>query len=258
MGSLSLIERLGTLQRRSSSTDSALTSKTLLHLPIPVAGLGALVSGALLVLSFAPSGLWPVAPATLLLLYVLLQRRTPFHAALIGWTLVYHSLYIFGGAAASFAVVLTALFVLIMSFFPSLVAWGFTRLQHGDEDAGSRLSAIFVFASLWMLSEMIRGTLMGGFPWILIGYSQTTGPLGSLAPVIGVYGIGFVLMLSTLSLLTIFRPVSTTSQFAGLGVFAGVILISLWANTASFTTPKQQAIGVRMTQANITYKIQSG
>jgi len=266
MGSLSLIERLGTLQRRSSSTDSALTSKTLLHLPIPVAGLGALVSGALLVLSFAPSGLWPVAPATLLLLYVLLQRRTPFHAALIGWTFglgyfgfgvnwVYHSLYIFGGAAASFAVVLTALFVLIMSFFPSLVAWGFTRLQHGDEDAGSRLSAIFVFASLWMLSEMIRGTLMGGFPWILIGYSQTTGPLGSLAPVIGVYGIGFVLMLSTLSLLTIFRPVSTTSQFAGLGVFAGVILISLWANTASFTTPKQQAIGVRMTQANIAQTV---
>ena len=243
-----------------------MTSKTPFILSLPIASLSALLSGSALVLAFAPAGLWPIAPTTLLLFYLLLQRRTPLQAALIGWTFglgyfgfgvswVYHSLHIFGGAAAYFAVVLTAFFVLVMSLFPALVAWAYTRLLHRDVDGGTRLSDIFLFASLWMLSEMIRGTLMGGFPWILIGYSQTTGPLGSLAPVIGVYGIGFMLMISTLSLKTIFRPVSATSQVAGLGVLAGVILISLWANTASFTTPKQQALGIRMTQANIAQSV---
>ena len=245
---------------------SLLKSKTPSPLALPVAVLSALLAGSALVLAFAPAGLWPVAPATLLLLYVLLQGRTSAHAALIGWAFglgyygfgvnwVYHSLHIFGGAAASFATILSALFVLIMCLFPALVAWAFSRLQHSGVDSGSRLSDTFVFAALWTLSELIRGTLMGGFPWILIGYSQTTGPLGSLAPVIGVYGIGFVLMISTLSLLFIFRPVSTTSRLAALGIVAGVTLCSVWASAASFTTPKSQALGVRMTQASIAQTV---
>lgn len=240
--------------------------KTPFSLAPPIAALVALLAGSALVLAFAPAGIWPLAPATLLLLYLLLQGRAPGHAALIGWAFglgyygfginwVYHSLHIFGGAAASFAVILTALFVLIMSLFPALVSWVFSRLQNGGVDSRSRLSDAFIFAALWTLSELIRGTLMGGFPWILIGYSQTTGPLGSLAPVIGVYGIGFVLMISTLSLLALFRPASTTNRLAALGVLAGVTLFTVWASAANFTTPKTQTLGVRMTQASIAQAV---
>jgi len=85
--------------------------------------------------------------------------------------------------------------------------------------------------------------------------SQTTGPLGSLAPVIGVYGIGFVLLISTLSLLSIFRPVSPASRIAALGIVAGVTTCSVWASATSFTTPKSQALGVRMTQASIAQTV---
>ena len=142
-------------------------------LVLPVAALSALLGGSALVLAFAPTGLWPVAPVTLLLLYVLLQGRTPTHAALIGWAFglgyygfgvnwVYHSLHIFGGAAASFAVFLTALFILIMSLFPAMVAWAYSRLQQGGVESGSRLSDTFVFAALWTLSELIRAH--GWFP----------------------------------------------------------------------------------------------
>jgi len=236
--------------------------KTSLFLALPVAALTAFFAGTALVLAFAPAGLWPLAPATLLLLFLLLQGRGPGHAAFIGWAFglgyygfgvnwVYHSLYIFGGAAASFAVILTAVFILIMCIFPALVAWASVRLKHGGADSGPRLSNAIVFAALWTLSELLRGTLMGGFPWILIGYSQTTGPLGPLAPVIGVYGIGFVLMISALSIPALCRPASPNTRVGALGVLIGVTIFTIWASSASFTTPKTQALGVRMTQASI-------
>jgi len=235
------------------------------------AGLIALLSGAALTLSFAPLEWWPLAPAALLVLYLLLPGRTPRQAAFIGWCFglgyfglgvnwVYHSLHLFGGAAALFAVFLTAVFVLVMTAFPAATAWGWAMLHArrarrtgASERPGTAPDALDAgcFAALWILSELLRNAIMGGFPWILIGYSQTTGPLGALAPVIGVYGIGLVLLLTTLLLATLVRAVSSTDRIVALVVTGGVAGATLWAHAQPFTAPLQTSIGVRLTQASI-------
>ena len=256
----------------------------------PVAALLALLAGAALTLSFAPTGWWPLAPLCLLVLYALLTNRTPRRAALIGWSFgvgyfglgvswVYHSLHLFGGATASFAIFLTALFVLVMTLFPAMTAWCWAVLMRRGaiRPAGvtARMAAgldkpvtsdglapappgalgAACFAALWILSELLRNAIMGGFPWILIGYSQTTAPLGALAPVVGVYGIGLVLLAGTLLLLPLARGPSRTDRVAALAVLGVLVASTLWASGQRFSEPLPETIGVRLAQANIAQEM---
>src|SRR5690606_28392552 len=46
-----------------------------------------------------------------------------------------------------------------------------------------------LFAGSWGLSEIARGYLFTGFPWLAIGYAHVDGPLAALSPLIGVYGV---------------------------------------------------------------------
>ena len=54
------------------------------------------------------------------------------------------------------------------------------------------LRAALLFAALWTLAELARGTLLTGFPWGAGGYAHVDGPFAPLARWVGVYGIGFV------------------------------------------------------------------
>ncbi len=53
----------------------------------------------------------------------------------------------------------------------------------------NRAGAALVFAALWLLAELARGTWLTGFGWGASGYAQVAGPLSGLAPWIGVYGL---------------------------------------------------------------------
>lgn len=48
-----------------------------------------------------------------------------------------------------------------------------------------------LFAALWTLAELLRGTWFTGFPWGAGGYAQVEA-LGVWAPWVGVYGMGFL------------------------------------------------------------------
>lgn len=49
--------------------------------------------------------------------------------------------------------------------------------------------------------EYIRGFLLSGFPWELLGYSQfQTLPLVQIADITGVYGVSFIILLSNVAL----------------------------------------------------------
>ena len=161
-----------------------------------------LLLGSLMVFSFAPHSIhWSLAFVLICALYQAIQHLTPRQGFIAGWffglgyfgfsvSWVYNSIHLFGDAAAPLAGAVTLLFVLVMTLFPALACWAYLRIKPGS---AWPLRAL-LFASIWVLLELARGKIMGGFPWALLGYSQTTELTGALAPWIGVFGISFLVV----------------------------------------------------------------
>jgi len=226
-------------------------------LPPWMAWIVAVCSGLVLPLSFAPTQWWQVAVVSLCILYWLIQTLTARQAMFVGWLFglgyfgigvhwIYHSLHLFGAAIAPLAAALTLVFVLVMTVFPSICCGLWVRLRKADRPVVNAL----VFASLWVLLELLRGKLVGGFPWILIGYSQTSGPVGHLAPFIGVYGLSLLIVfMSALLVVIVFG--SQKSRLFAFPVAAVLLLGSMALKGIEFSTPVGEPLGVRLVQGNI-------
>lgn len=177
----------------------------------------ALISGVLLTLSFPKFG-YPILGWVALVptLVALLQDEGKFscragYAIGRAWWLglvtggVYFggTLYwvtdvmvTFGGVSLTVGVILNALLVAYLALFPVLcivlVGWFIHVLG---------LYGLMLFPAVWVATELARAHFLGGFPWVLLGYSQTTVlPVAQLASVFGVYGLSAVVAFVNASL----------------------------------------------------------
>ncbi len=164
----------------------------------------ALLAGLALPFAFAPFGLFPLAivsPAILFWLWRQMSARQAFFSGYLfgvgyfglGASWVAVSMYRFGGMGVALSLLSTVLFVLVLAAFPALVGWLYRRYFPGFS---SSLRLLLVLPALWGLLEWTRGWILTGFPWLALGYSQTDSPLAGVAPLLGVYGIGWLLTLS--------------------------------------------------------------
>ena len=164
----------------------------------------ALLLGATSVAAFAPVGLFPLIVLTLAGLFALLdasaqKQKSSWEGALIGGTFafglfitgvswVFVSLSTFGGMPTPLAALATFLFCTLLAAFPALAGAAFVRFSHQP-----RWKRCLAFAALWTLSEIVRGCIFTGFPWLAVGYSQTPpSPLSGFAPLFGVYGVSLL------------------------------------------------------------------
>ena len=162
-------------------------------------GLSAFLCGAVVPLGFAPFGIYPVPLIALAvlggILYVSTARTGLLAGALfglgqfgVGVSWVHISIHQFGNAGLILSLATMLLLVLYLSLFPALMGWLVSRLS-----ASSRFVAMLViFPSAWTLTEWLRAWLFTGFPWLNLGYSQIDSPLLGFAPLVGVYGVGFL------------------------------------------------------------------
>ena len=124
------------------------------------------------------------------------ERPRPFRTFALGWitgiTYFWGTLYwlidvmvTFGGLAMPIAIILAGLLILYLALFPALFAVivGYARRQLG-------VGALLIAPAVWIATELARGFLLTGFPWVPLGNSQVTVlPIAQLASVIGVYGL---------------------------------------------------------------------
>lgn len=215
------------------------------------------ILGTLTVLGFAPFYFFPIPVITLaLLLRFWYKCATPRQAAALGFSFglglfsagvswVYVSLHDFGGMPIPIAVFALFLLCAYLASFLSITGWILAKLR-----AASPAIWALTAAALWMLIEWLRGTLFTGFPWLAMGYTQVPfSPLAGYAPIIGVYGVSLVLVLSAVFLFLLFEK--------GLSARRYLLLFSvIWAGGFSlqqvnWVQPEGEPVSVSLLQGNI-------
>lgn len=128
----------------------------------------------------------------------------------------------YGGLGPWFAVPVGALMAAYLAIYPAVFAVILGRAIRRFGMAGVWLAPCF-----WVATEWVRGTIGGGFPWVLLGASQATVlPVVQLVSVTGVYGLsGLVALVGTAAAAVSLRR--RPAQWAG----AGMVLLVLVAVT---------------------------
>ncbi|MEQ8284347.1 apolipoprotein N-acyltransferase [Thalassospira sp.] len=110
-----------------------------------------------------------------------------------------------------------------LAIFPMLAVWASWRLTDGLVRRAVLLSVF------WAISEYLRGHILTGFPWNLLGHVWAIDPAPmQFASVVGVYGLSFVTALfATL-------PAAVISGKRGrIAAFSGVMIVAvLWGGGA--------------------------
>ncbi len=224
-------------------------------------GLAALLCGALVPLGFAPFGWYPLTLLGVAALAALLYAARPRDALLIGWLFgigqfgvgvswVYISIYLYGHASLWLSVAVMLLLVAFLALFPALMAWALARAPLMP--AGRFL--VVMFPAAWTLTEWLRSWLLTGFPWLNLGYSQVDGQLLGFAPLLGVYGISWLVALSGGLLVWALRAPSRARLFAA----AALVLIwlgGLALNQLHWTEAAGDKLRATLVQGNIPQEL---
>jgi apolipoprotein N-acyltransferase len=162
------------------------------------------ISGALLPMAFAPVGCYALAVISPLLLLFLLDNTTLKQAFWRGFIYglgffgfgaywIYISIDTYGNTNFVVSSIITGGFIGILALFPAVMGALLTSPLLSTRNI---LYKSLNFSCLWVLLEWIRSWFFTGFPWLLLGQSQTNSVLHGYAPVIGVYGMSFLVVLT--------------------------------------------------------------
>jgi apolipoprotein N-acyltransferase len=239
----------------------------------------ALVSGSLLALAFAPiafSWLAIFSPACLLFLWRDASPKQAFLLGLlfgigffaVGMSWIFISIHIYGQASFLLSLAITALFVICLALFIALAGYLLNRCFPKP----TTLKSYLLFPSFWALSEWLRSWALTGCPWLLLGTSQVDSPLRGYAPIVGIFGLAFLITVCSALLLDLLDPLfrryfpsAHTSLLPPclkpkrrLGALFMLLLIYLLGQGLSvihWTTPLGPPVSVSLVQANIPQTI---
>jgi apolipoprotein N-acyltransferase len=198
----------------------------------------AIISGVLLVFSFAPFDCYFLAWFALVPLLVSIRTQKPFNAFLLGLIMglvyfagttywVYNSVHNYG----HFPPVVSVFLVAILSFYLSLYVGVFSLLFNHILKR-TTLPSLIVAPLLWVTLEFLRTYIFTGFPWSSLGYSQYNCLiLIQIADITGIYGISFFVACLNGALFDVYHYVKRRHEkplFSEVYTLAGFIFLALF------------------------------
>ena len=181
------------------------SSQTQKQLPFIYPFLISLFSGAIFSFALAPYYYWWLALLSPALLYASLRQRSARQAFGIGWAYgfglwfvgafwLYTSIHVYGDTSAFLSVLMIAFMALVMGLFTALQTWIYRRFFPETP---------LTFAPLWVFFEWIKTWVFTGFPWLFAGYAFTERFLDNYAPLFGIFGVSFAVILLACALVEI-------------------------------------------------------
>ncbi len=222
----------------------------------------ALLAGALNVFSFAPFHFWPLQILSIALLFLILvqdENSSLRRSAILGWA--------YGFGVTFFGV---SWLIILMTRYNDLPFWlsliGMTLLAgylalfaaiamtiswylRRRSKLSALVTLLFIMPAIWALTEWLRGWLFTGFPWLVSGYAHTLSPLAGYAPVVGVYGVGWISAIISGALALLILQQQRWKQISAL--MALLLIGGALLGQYAWTQPSGQPITVRLLQGNV-------
>ncbi len=114
--------------------------------------------------------------------------------------------------------------------------------------------ALLTVPIAWVGLELVRGQLMGGFPWGLLGYSQTSNlALLQVAAFGGIYLVSFVVASANAALALLMVRHDDRRERLGAGALALVVLVAAIGGRATLSWPGSDSgsVAVAAVQGNV-------
>jgi len=217
------------------------------------------IAGALLTLSFSPFDISLLAFVALASLRVSLLPELSVKRAILrgflfglglfgsGVSWVFVSMVVGEPSGLFIPILMTLFYCSFWAVFPAMSAYLFIKL---------RTNSYFdwlVFSCVWVFVEYVRGEwVLGGFPWLQVGYSQLDSYLAGYIPIFGVYGVGLIIaMISALLAESLLRKNTRSKPIMGVTV---LLLVGAVLQGISWTNVSGDPIKVTLIQGNIAQK----
>jgi apolipoprotein N-acyltransferase len=208
----------------------------------------ALLSSALLVLSFPKFDLHFLAWVALIPLFTILNNKRPLHAFILSYLMgICFMIGIFYWINLMVTFVDFMLMILYLSLHYGLFGLIFTTIDN------KKIVSPFITAPvLWISFEYLRAN--AGFlalPWALLGHSQYLNiPLIQIASITGVYGISVMIVLVNLSLTKLIQG-GFSSYKPVIFAFLPMVLSSLYGLSVVSDNYTEGTLPVTVVQGNI-------
>ncbi len=224
-------------------------------------GAAATACGALLTLAFAPFSIFPFAVLALAGLIFLTDKAHPAKAGWLGFWFgvglfstgvywIFISISQYGDVPAFVAGLITAALIAVLSIFPAVACYLSNRYFRNNQIARN----VYAFPAFWVVLEWTRCWFFTGFPWLMLGYSQTNSPLKGYAPIFSVYGVSLAVAFT--SGLLVQAMASFRERQPQTAYFRLLTITALWIGGAMlalipWTNPMGKPVTVSLVQGDI-------
>jgi apolipoprotein N-acyltransferase len=168
----------------------------------------------------------------------------------LGLSWLHTSMHDIGGMPYVLAALAVLLFAAYLALYPALALALTCWVMRGKPC--SVLSGALALACSWLITEVARGAVFTGFPWLAVGYGQVDGPLAGVAALIGVHGLGaLTVFLAALAAVGLAPGQSPKQRVVPLLLGIALILLAWPIGPRHWVTPHGPALSVRLLQGNV-------
>lgn len=213
---------------------------------------------------------WLQTLALATLVGVLARSASARHAATLGLTFstvwltstfwwLFGSMHTYGGLNAVLSALAVLALALVLAGYYAAACAVYWRLAQRRASG-----ATVLFAALWLMAEMARGTWLTGFGWGAVAYAHVDAPLAAYAPWVGAYGMVAMAAWLAAALATWCVAAVRRQHWRALGLggaMAGVLGLGMWLpQVLPAWSRATGALSVTLLQGNIAQdeKFQQG
>lgn len=218
--------------------------------------LSGLISGGIGILAYSPFDYWWVSllSVTGLIALATFRHRKAALSGVFVWAVSYFAIGVnwvhismiqFGGVPEIVSYLAVLLLAAYLALYPLLFGYIIQRFQ---------IRNVWSIAAVWTATEYLRGVVFTGFPWLQFGYSLLDSPFSGVAPIFGVEGLTFFVMLVSGYLVHL---VKNSQKVTACITLAAVLLTAFASQWVQWVKPdeQQKATTISLVQGNIEQRM---